>query len=133
MSSSIYSSATATATGADAIITVPSNQKWKIKCGLMDLNASSASGTRTAAVEANVGGNQVAFVPSAYQQTSGQHIYYMFGLGIITNSSLTEGDDITIGFPEVVLGPGDNIRTAFGGLDSGDVATISVNYEASLV
>jgi len=37
------------------------------------------------------------------------------------------------GFPEVVLGPDDQIRTAFNQLDTADVVTLVVNYEAELV
>jgi hypothetical protein len=127
-----FSAASATATGADAIITVPSDEKWRVKCALADLNASGASNNRQMSLEATVNSLTPIYVPSAFIQTGG-HIYYAFGPGLPTDTATVENDDIRTGFPEVVLGPGDKIRTAVNDLDGSDVVGLVVNYEAELV
>lgn len=127
-----FSASSATATGADAIITVPSNEKWTVKCAEADLNASVAANNREMALEIEVNSLSPLYVPSAFVQVGG-HIFYAFGPGLPTDSSTVESDDIRTGFPEVVLGPGDQIRTAVNNLDSGDVVSLAVNYEAELV
>ena len=127
-----FTASSASATGADAIITVPSNQKWRVKCGLADLNALAASINRQLAIEAKVNSLEPIYVPTAYVQNGG-HIFYAFGPGLPFDTAVLENDDIRLGFPEVVLGPGDQIRTAFSALDSADVVGLVVNYEAELV
>ena len=132
MGSAIYSAANATSTGADAVVTVPAGQRWKVKAIAVDMQASGATGQRQMSVVAVVNSYGVADIIAAYQQNPGEHIYFYFAQGLI-DSGLIQNDDVRTGFPEVVLGPGDTIRTGVGNLQSGDAINLNVNYEATLL
>lgn len=128
-----FTAATVSATGSDLRITVPSNQKWRIKATEVDINASAVAGSRELSLNAYVNGVQITLVPSSYAQSSGLHIFYAFAPGLPSDGSLVRSDLIRQGFPEILLGPGDYIQTDTLNLDGGDVITMNVNYEADLV
>lgn len=132
MSSGSFTGTSATSTGADAVITVPSGQKWIVKTVEVDLNTSAQVANRRVAVETEVNSVLGIYVFSSYQQVASTHYYYAFGPGLTTDSSPTDVD-IRTGFPEVVLGPGDKIQTGLLNMQSSDVVTIGINYEAFLV
>ncbi len=127
-----FTSASATNTGGNAVITVPAGQKWKVKSAVVDVNSSATSGTRSVGIEVTVGGNVTCFVPSSYPQQPSEHPYYTFAPGVVTDSVLLDGD-ARVGFPEVVLGPGDTIATGIANVKSGDVVNIAINVEAFLL
>ena len=124
-----FSASSATNTGADAVITVPSDQQWRVKSVEVDLNTSAQVANRYLGVYGIVNGLGICDVPSSYVQTAGAHPYYTFAPGIVTDAAIVDGD-IRVGFPEICLGPGDTIGTTASGIQSGDVVNIRVNYEA---
>lgn len=120
---SSYTSDSATATGADAVITVPTGKKYRVRSIEADIQSSSQAGNRQMGIKVSVGGKETLFVPANYQQTPSTHIYYEYGEGLIIRTPL----------PEVVLGPGDTIGTAINGIQSSDANAIRINVESDLV
>jgi hypothetical protein len=131
MSNGKFTATSATNTSSDAVITVPTGQKWKIKAIEVDLNTSATVGNRRVAIEVVVNGLLVQYAFSSYQQPASAHNFYAFGPGLTTDSSPIDVD-LRTGFPEVYLGPGDTIGTGLLGIQTGDVVNIAVNYEAFL-
>lgn len=128
-----FTSATATNTGADAVLTVPAGQKWRVKSTTIDILTSAATGIRTTNLLANVGGLDVCFVTTNIDLNPSNNILLTFAPGLATDSVESLDGTARIGCPELVLGPGDSIQSSSGGLQSGDVITINANIEAFLV
>lgn len=128
-----FTSASATNTGADAVITVPANEKWRVKSIETDLNTSAVAGLRDLGIQVTVGGKGICFVWSAISLNPSNHIFFTFAPNLTTDTAARSDGSMSIGFPEIFLGPGDTLQTLSGGLKAGDVINLDINIESFLV
>jgi hypothetical protein len=127
-----FSSVTGSSSGTSQItITVPAGKKWILKSSRLVLTAGASAGSRVPLLVCS-DASANAFAIAAAGLTTPQGIStvdgYCFAPSLPTSTVLF-GGQATVGFPEVVLGPGFTVTTSTSGLAAGDSQAIVLNIE----
>lgn len=113
-------------TAATGVLTVPAGKKWIVKSVVLALTDSATAGTRRAQINIAIGATVFGFGIANVTQAANANNSYVFASGMTEVAAVT-GSVALCSLAEHVLSAGMTISDASTGIQTGDVAILSVN------
>lgn len=113
--------------GSDAFATVPAGEVWEVEWATAELVTDSTVTNRNMALVPFINSANLRSRYNSFVQGASQTVYYSFAPDL-PNDASPFMNSLSQSFPKLSFGPGDVLRTAVAGLQTGDQVTLVVSY-----